>query len=123
MKEEQKRPIEVVIEELVLDGFAPSERFALGDAIAARLTELLRENGSLRNVPRSVDLDHLDAGRVVLPSGAPAASAGNAVALLVAGSLGLMEVRTSNRQEVGSQKNNGGVHSLLEKPVRERSRR
>jgi len=37
--------VELCIEELVLHGFAPGERYAIGDAIERELTRLLRERG------------------------------------------------------------------------------
>ena len=37
--------VELHIEELVLDGFAPGERYAIGDAVEREVARLLREQG------------------------------------------------------------------------------
>jgi len=76
----------------VLDGFAPSERYAVGDEVVARLTESLLKKGALQKMSHQVDVERLDAGHASLPPSPLAARVGRTIASLVYGSLERMEV-------------------------------
>jgi len=69
-----KRTIEVHIDELVLHGFEPHQRHAIGDAFHEELMRLLGERGI--DTTRGIDIAGLDAGSFVLPPGGRAAGRG-----------------------------------------------
>ena len=88
--------IEIYIEELVLDGFNLSDRYAFGDALSRELEQLLRDQAPpfqlrplslLENAEGALDLDRLNAGSITLNAHAPAASVGGQVAAAVHGTL------------------------------------
>jgi hypothetical protein len=88
--------IELVIDELVLDGFSPSARYAIGDALTAELEALLQQQGLSFPMPAlageadaepGLNRDRLDAGLVPLKADAPARSVGRQVARAVHGIL------------------------------------
>ena len=63
--------VEIIIDELVLDGFDPADRYAIGEALAAELSRLGGRSASHLTGGR---FDSLDAGRVTLqPNARPAA--------------------------------------------------
>lgn len=58
-----RRPnIELHIEELVLHGFEPGERHAVGDAVRQELAGRLAENGI--NITGDLSIERLDAGTI-----------------------------------------------------------
>jgi hypothetical protein len=56
--------IELHIEELLLDGFAPKDRYAIGEGLQTELVRLLTEQGMPGHLPVGVDVEaaRLDAG-------------------------------------------------------------
>lgn len=54
--------IELYIEELVLDGFAPADRYRIGDAFERELSRLFAEHGVPASLASGLDAPHLDAG-------------------------------------------------------------
>ncbi len=78
--------IELVIDELVLHGFDPRQRHAIGDAVARELTRLARAHaGDLRGRP-SLDVASLDAGVFETPA-RTSAGAGAAAGAGIANSI------------------------------------
>lgn len=71
--------IEVVIEELVLHGFAPAEGAAVGDAVRAELARLLAAQG-LSMAAQDVEVARLNAGSFQLQPGAGPQAAGAGIA-------------------------------------------
>jgi len=71
--------IELVIDELVLHGFDPRQRHAIGDAVARELTRLARTHARDFGGHHSVDLARLDAGAFETPA-RTAAGAGAGIA-------------------------------------------
>jgi len=66
--------IELHIEELVLHGFAPGDRHAIGDAVHHELTRLLVEQGLDTSSIASGERAHVNAGDVhVAPESRPQA--------------------------------------------------
>ena len=66
-----KRPIELHIEELVLHGFDPHQRHAIGDAVHGELARLLAAHGIA--LAGTIDVSHLDGGSFALRPGGRAA--------------------------------------------------
>jgi hypothetical protein len=56
------------IDELVLTGVAPADRYAIGEAIELELARLFAEEGA-PSWRRSLEVDHLNAGEVQLQAG------------------------------------------------------
>ncbi len=54
--------IELHIEELALYGFAPGDRYRIGEAVERELTRLLAEQGTPHLLTLNVDLAQIDAG-------------------------------------------------------------
>ncbi len=75
-----RRPVEVHIEELVLDGFAPADRHRIGEAVERELGRLLAGEEASRLPRRSLAVDAVDAGEFRLPASANARSIGAQVA-------------------------------------------
>jgi len=71
--------IELVIDELVLHGFDPRQRHAIGDAVSRELTRLAGAHGRELRGHRSIEVAGLDAGTFETPS-RTAASAGTGIA-------------------------------------------
>ena len=69
-----KRPIELHVEELVLHGFDPHQRHAIGDAVHGKLARLLAAHGITS--AGTIDVAHLDGGSFALRPGARAAGEG-----------------------------------------------
>ena len=75
-----QRSVELRIEELVLQGFAPSDRYAISDAVEAELRELFVKQQSLPWSIANREIDRIDAGEFKMASGAPAQTIGGRVA-------------------------------------------
>jgi hypothetical protein len=77
--------IELVIDELVLHGFDPRQRHAIGDAVARELTRLARAQAREFGRHHSMDVARLDAGAFETPARTPAdAGAGIAKSVFTA---------------------------------------
>ena len=83
-----KQPnIELHIEELVLHGFAPGDRYAIAEAVEHELTRLLAEQGAPPSLLQSGDVARLDSGAFDVVSNAKAEGIGGQVAQAVYGGL------------------------------------
>lgn len=71
--------IELVIDELVLHGFDPRQRHAIGDAVVRELTRLAGMDARELRGQHSIDVTGLDAGTFVTPA-PTAAGVGTAIA-------------------------------------------
>ena len=54
--------VELHIEELVLHGFAPGDRYRIGEAVERELQRLLAEQGAPHIFSGNIDLTQIDAG-------------------------------------------------------------
>ncbi len=79
--------VQVEIGELLLTGFAPAERYVIGDAFLQELEQALTEAEALRLFPQSADLPSLNAGRITLSPQPRPASVGAQAARAVFGGL------------------------------------
>jgi hypothetical protein len=75
--------VRVHVEELVLQGFAPGDRHAIGEAVQQELTRLLTEQGVPPALARGGETGRIDAGSFSLPRGARARAVGVEVARAV----------------------------------------
>ena len=76
----QPQAIELHIEELVLHGFEPGQRLALGQAVEQALSALLAERGLPAEWAVGAQVDRLDAGQFRVAPGAGPADIGQQVA-------------------------------------------
>ena len=79
--------IELHIEELVLDGFAPADRYRIGDMIERELSRLLSEGGVPPSRIANPGQAHLDAGAFNVASVSTPEQIGAQVAQAVYGGL------------------------------------
>src|SRR5947207_653199 len=62
-------PARVHIEELVLHGFAPGDRYDLGEAVQQELTRLFARQGAPPRLAGRVETDRVDGGSIRLIAG------------------------------------------------------
>jgi hypothetical protein len=78
-----RRPIELHIEKLVLNGFQPRDRYRIGEAVQSELSRLLTEQGIASTFEQSISIDRLKAGNLSISLGMSALNQGNQMARLV----------------------------------------
>jgi hypothetical protein len=86
---------EVLIDEVVLHGFEPHERHALGDGLAAELARLLAADATTWTRPRAVDVERVSSPPVRLERGGAAAPA---LAAAVRAAIGMAVARPEVRR-------------------------
>ncbi len=79
--------IELHIEELVLHGFSPRDRDAIGEAVQRELTRLFVEQGGYASLGRGFEAERVDGGEFQVKSGAKAEGIGKQVGQSVYNSL------------------------------------
>jgi hypothetical protein len=72
--------IELDIDELILHGFAASDRFRIAEAFRSELTRLLTEHSRHETLPRSLNIDRIQAASFKVTNGAKPAAIGAQVA-------------------------------------------
>ncbi len=75
--------VELHIEELVLDGFSPAERFRIGRAVEQELGRLFAERGLPPSLTREGEIPRLDGGTLEAKPGSGAEAMGARVAQAV----------------------------------------
>jgi hypothetical protein len=87
MKTADMKParIELIIDELVLHGFAPGDRHAIGDAVQAHLENMLAADSTVPQ--RDISVDSLVPQQVVLSPKATAGTIGSGIAQAIHGGL------------------------------------
>jgi hypothetical protein len=81
------RSIDLHIQELVLHGFPPGDRYRIGDAVRVELARLLAEQGVPAALTREREVARLDVGAFEFAPGAKAEGLAAGVALSVHGGL------------------------------------
>ena len=71
--------IELHIEELVLHGFSPTDRHAIGEALQRELTRMFAEQGVHSSLGRGFEAERLDGGTFHVKSGTRAQGIGRQV--------------------------------------------
>ena len=79
--------VELHIEELVLHGFAPGDRYRIGDAVERELSRLFAEQGTPPALARGGDIGRLDGGSFEAKPGSRAETIGIQAAQAVYGGL------------------------------------
>lgn len=79
--------IEVRIEELILEGFAPRDRYAIAEAVERELTRLFAEPGMARLSAEPIAMTRLDGGSITVRPGAKPETIGAQLAQAIHGGL------------------------------------
>jgi hypothetical protein len=79
--------VELHIEELVLHGFAPGDRYRIGEAVERELQRLFAEQGAPPSLLRGGEIGRLDGGAFGAPAGSKADQIGGQVGKAVYGAL------------------------------------
>jgi hypothetical protein len=79
--------VELHVEELVLHGFAPGDRYHIGEAVERELQRLFAEQGAPPSLMRGVEIERLDGGSFGMEAGSRASAVGAQVAQAVYGGL------------------------------------
>ena len=79
--------IELNIEELVLHGFAPGDRYSIGEAVEQELTRLLADQGVPQSLERGREIGHVDGGAFEVAPDSRGQVVGAQVAKAVCGGL------------------------------------
>ena len=74
------RNVELQIEELVLRGFAPEDRYLIGEAVQQELTQLLTERGVPPSLTQGGNIEHLDGESFAMAPGMKAEAIGSQIA-------------------------------------------
>lgn len=79
--------VELHIEELVLHGFAPGDRYRISEAVQRELTRMFAEQGAPPSFSDSLEAAHIDAGAFNVAPGSKSETIGTQVAQAVYGGL------------------------------------
>ncbi len=79
--------VELQVEELVLRGFAPGDRYRIGEAVERELARLFVERGTPPSLARASGIERLDGGAFEVAHGSKAEAVGVQVAQAVYGGL------------------------------------
>lgn len=82
------RSVDLHIEELVLNGFPPAHRYAIGDAVERELTRLFTEHGAPVAITDDLEIAHLNGGVINVKPGSNAETTGIQLARAIYGGLG-----------------------------------
>lgn len=85
VQHQSSQSISVRIDELVLHGFAPTDRYRIGDAMQQELTRLFVEGGIPRQLDHSFETARIDAGSFQMAQGTRAEAVGAKIAHAVYG--------------------------------------
>lgn len=77
--------IELHIEELVLHGFAPGDRYGIGEAVEHELQRLFAEQGTSLGLAQGGEIAHLDGGAFEVSPGAKVETVGVQIAQTIYG--------------------------------------
>lgn len=77
--------VELHVEEMMLDGFEPAQRYAFGEAFESELGRLFAERGVPAGLIQDIEIAHLNGGEINLAPGAPADDAGIRLARTIYG--------------------------------------
>jgi len=77
--------VELIIDELVLHGFSPGDRRAIGDAVQSQLETLLAEQAIAP--ARDISIDRLAAQQAIVAPGAKAQTIGSKIGRAIHGGL------------------------------------
>ena len=89
--------IDLYIDELVLHGFSPGDRYPVGDAVQQELTRLFTEQGLPPTLAQGGNVAHLDGGAFQVKSHLQAKTVGGQIASAVYGGLSSISHKTEGK--------------------------
>lgn len=72
--------VEMKIEQMILEGFSPSDRYRIGDSVQNELEHMLTDQRVSWTINKSIELETLDGGEFATTHATRAASVGNQLA-------------------------------------------
>lgn len=82
-----RQSVELHIDELVLHGFQPAQRYAIGDAFERELARLFNERGVPPGTREAIEIAEVNAGTIHLSAGANDEATGRQLARAIYGGL------------------------------------
>ncbi len=82
-----KQPIEINIQELILHGFPPADRFKIGEAVKSELARIIMDKGLPQNFSQGTEIPGIDGGNFHMSKNMNAQTIGNQIAQSVYGGL------------------------------------
>lgn len=82
-----KQPIEINIQELILHGLSPADRFKIGEAVRSELARMIMDKGLPQNFSQSTEISGIDGGNFNMLKNMNAQTIGNHIARSVYGGL------------------------------------
>jgi hypothetical protein len=83
----QSSSVDLQINEVVLEGFDPADRYRIGEAMKRELTSLISEGEAPFARSGNLEIEELDAGEINLTPGSSAEAAGLQLAQVIYGNL------------------------------------
>jgi hypothetical protein len=107
--ERAPQDIALYIDQLMMEGLQPSDRYQFGNAFQTELTRLLAEHGMPTNLSGSAELERLAAGTISITTAPRPATLGRQVAEAVYRGIGQIEAGGSNSSGPTNGSNRGGA--------------
>jgi hypothetical protein len=88
--------IELTIQELIVEGVEPAQRYPLGEAVRSELTRLLKDEGLSRQALIPSAPDKVDGGAISIQPGERGAAVGDRIARAIYSGLNNAAPKTAN---------------------------
>ena len=82
-----KQPIEINIQELILHGFPPADRYKIGEAVRSELARMIMDKGLPQNFSQGTEIPGIDGGSFNMSKDMNPQTIGNHIARSVYGGL------------------------------------
>lgn len=82
-----KQAIEINIQELILHGFPPADRYKIGEAVRSELARMFMDKGLPQNLSQGTEISGIDGGSFNMSKNMNAQTIGNHIARSVYGGL------------------------------------
>ncbi len=82
-----KQPIEINIQELILHGFPPADRYKIAEAVRSELARMIVDKGFPQNLSQGTEIPSIDGGSFNMSKNMNAQTIGNHIARSVYGGL------------------------------------
>lgn len=83
-----KQSIEINIDELILHGFSPADRFKIGNSLRSELAKLILENGMPAGISNGGDINGINGGTFQASKNMHARTVGTQIAKSIYGGMG-----------------------------------
>ena len=101
--------IDLRIDQLMIEGLQPSDRYQFGNAVQTELARLLAEKGMPPNLTGSAELGQLAAGTISITAAPRPATIGRQVAEVVYRGIGQISSSSNNSFDPANASNRGGA--------------